>query len=65
MYTNADMLTTKMPELNAQTAEHLPLIIAVTKVMPKNYRIHVQTAGLKVSDDHDVFPDEISCAGEA
>ena len=63
MYTNADTLTNKMPELKAQIAENQPLIIAVTEVIPKDYRTLVQKAEIKVSDDYDVFPENISNKG--
>ena len=63
MYTNTDTLTNKMPELNGQIVEHQPSVITVTEVNPKNYRIPVQKAEIKVSDDHNVFPDSISSKG--
>ena len=63
MYTNVDIHTNKMLELKVQTAEYLPLIIAVTEVISKNYRISVQKAQITVSDDYDVFPDNTSCIG--
>ena len=44
-----------MPKLKAQIAEHQPSVIAVTEVISKNYRIPVQKAEIKVSDDYNVF----------
>ena len=64
MYTNADTLTNKMSEMKVIVAEHHPYIIAVTEVIPKNYRIPVQEAEIKISDDYDVFPDCISTKGK-
>ena len=49
--------------MKAIVAEHHPYIIAVTEVIPKNYRIPVQKAEIKISDDYDVFPDCISTKG--
>ena len=63
MYRSVDVLTNKMPELKVQTAEHLPLIIAVTEVIPTNYITPVQKAEIKVSDDYDAFPDNKFCTG--
>ena len=50
-YTNADTLTNKMSELKAQIEEHSPQILAVTEVIPKNYRFPVQKVGIMISDD--------------
>ena len=44
MYTNADTLTNKMTKLKAYVQHHNPWIIAVTEIIPKNYRIPVQKA---------------------
>ena len=63
MYTNEDTLTNKMPELKGHIVEHQPFVIAVTEVIPKNYRIPGQKADIKVSDDYDVFPDSILSKG--
>ena len=35
MYTNADTLTNKMPELKAFVDHHNPWIIAITEIIPK------------------------------
>ena len=56
LYTNADTLTNNMSEMKAIVAEHNPYIVAVTEVIPKNYRIPVQKAEIKISDEYDVFP---------
>ena len=37
MYTNADTLTNKMPELKALVKDIQPSVIAITEVIPKNY----------------------------
>ena len=52
-----------MPELKAQIVEHQPSVIAVTEVIPQNYRILMQTAEIKISDDYNVYPDSISSKG--
>ena len=62
-YTNADTLTNKMSELKAQIEEHYPQIVTVTEVIPQNYRFQVKKAEIMISDDYDVFPDDISNKG--
>ena len=49
--------------MKAIEAEHHPYILAVKEVIPTNYRIPVQKAEIKISDDYDVFPDCISTKG--
>ena len=51
-----------MPKLKACVENHNPLIIAITEVIPKNYRIPVQKAELKISN-YDILPENISCKG--
>ena len=63
MCTNADTLTNKMPELKASVDHHNPWIIAITEIIPKNYRIPVQKAELKISNNYDIFPESISSKG--
>ena len=55
LYTNADTLTNKMPELKVLIEEHKPLIIAITEVIPKKFRFPVQKAEVKVSNEYEVF----------
>ena len=62
-YTNADTLTNKLSELKAQIEEHSPQIVAVTEETPENYRFPVQKVEIMISDDYDVFPDDISNKG--
>ena len=63
MCTNADTLTNKMPELKASVDHYNPWIIAITEMIPKNYRIPVQKAELKISNNYDIFPESISSKG--
>ena len=63
MYTTADTVTNKMPKLKAHVENHNPWIIAITEVISKNYRIPVQKAELKISNNYDIFPESISCKG--
>ena len=63
MYTNADTLTNKMPELKDCVDHHNPWIIAIMEIIPKNYRIPVQKAELKISNNYDIFPESISSKG--
>ena len=39
LYTNADTLTNKMPELKALIQDHKPSVIAITEVTPKKIQI--------------------------
>ena len=59
MYTDADTLTNKMPKVKVQIVEHQPSVIAVTELIPQNYRIPVQKIEIKVLDDYDVFSDSL------
>ena len=52
-----------MPELKAQIVDHQPSVMAVTEVIPKNYRIPVQKAEIKESDNNNVFSGSISSKG--
>ena len=64
MYTNEDTLTNKMLKLKAYVDHHNPWIIAITEIIPKNYRIPVQKAELKkISSNYDIFPESISSKG--
>ena len=63
MCTNADTLTNKMPKLKAYVDHHNPWIIAITEIIPKNYRIPVQKAELKISNNYDIFPKSIPSKG--
>ena len=63
MCTNADTLTNKMPELKAYVDHHNPWIIAITEIIPKNYRIPVQKAEIKISNNYDIFPESIPSKG--
>ena len=63
MYTNADTLTNKMPELKALVKDIQPSVIAITEVIPKNYRYPVQKAERKISEDYNIFPECISNMG--
>ena len=63
MYTNADTLTNKMPELKALVKDIQPSVIAITEVIPKNYRYPVQKAETKISEDYNIFPECISNMG--
>ena len=63
MYTNADTLTNKMPELKALVKDIQPSVIAITEVIPKNYRYPVQKAEIKISEDYNIFPECISNMG--
>ena len=63
LYTNADTLTNKMPELKALIEERKPLIIAITEVIPKKFRFPVQKAEVKVSNEYEVFLECISNKG--
>ena len=47
MYTNADTLTNKIPELKTYVDHHNPWIIAIKEIIPKNYRLPVQKANIK------------------
>ena len=63
MYTNADTLTNKMPELKTLVKDTQPSVIAITEVIPKNYRFPVQKAEIKISEDYDIFPECITNSG--
>ena len=63
MCTNADTLTNKMPKLKTYVDHHNPWIIAITEIIPKNYRIPVQKAELKISNNYDIFPESIPSKG--
>ena len=63
MCTNADTLTNKTPKLKAYVDHHNPWIIAKTEIIPKNYRIPVQKAELKISNNCDIFPESIPSKG--
>ena len=64
MYTNADTLTKKMPELKGQIVKHRPSVIAVTEVIPPQKTTEYQCKKLRSkSDDYDVFPDSTSPKG--
>ena len=64
MYTNADTLTNKMPELKTLVKDTQPSVIAITEVTPKNYRFPVQKVEIKISEDYDIFPECISNSGK-
>ena len=63
MYTNADTLINKMPELKALAKDIQPSVIAITEVIPKNYQYPVQKAEIKISEDYNIFPECISNMG--
>ena len=52
-----------MHELEAYVDYHNPWINAITEIIPKNYRIPVQKAELKISNNYDIFPESISSKG--
>ena len=52
-----------MPELKAYVDHHNPWIIAITEIIPKNYRRPVQKAELKISNNYDIFPEGIPSKG--
>ena len=64
MYTNTDTVTNKISELKASVENHNPWIIIITEVIPKNYRIPVHKAKLKIFNSFEIFPKKkISCKG--
>ena len=50
MYTNADQLSNKITELELRVQEHLPHIIGITEVKPKNSRYSMNEAEFSLED---------------
>ena len=46
-YFNADFLLNKRNELKMMIGEENPLVIRVTEMVPKNYKLHTQEIGIE------------------
>ena len=60
MYFNADSLLNKRNELKVMIGEENPLVIGVTEVVPKHYKLHTQEVELGI-ENYKCF-DNLKCA---
>ena len=50
MYTNADQFSNKITELELRVEKHMPHVIGVTEVKPKNSRYNMNEAEFSLED---------------
>ena len=58
LYTNADCLINKMPELKLHVKNSKPKIIGITEVKPKHFRYNLQNCDLAV-ENYEMFSSNI------
>ena len=59
LYTNADCLINKMPELKLHVKNSKPKIIGITEVKPKHFRYNLQNCELAI-ENYEMFSSNIS-----